>query len=604
MAAGTPSITFIAGSAGGPVPHQVCAYATVSTGDGSREEQGFWEWRAKVNSATPTTRTEVADPINGDTRYLDINQYGANCNYLSWDEGSVTLECRYTNSSGQRSAWVTSSAVTVTAASGRTAVYMNPAMANDTGDGLTAGTAKKTWNAAVGVANALGGNVVIYVKNFTLPSNGSDITVPKVWVTKTPGDSSCTVTISGNYSMCTCVDGVDGIVVSDLAFTGTNGRVLNCEDGTTTYNICIYNCSYGGIQDVTSGAGQATIRGLSHIKLTETASLTNGQTHFSADCKGFLSWGVYSPLGSTGEHTYRFTSGGIVGRDNNYHSFMYYTGGCATTKGCLRWYGSSHLFVHGCDMRRAVYLGSHSPGDNSVGGDTISFERCIFQRYSGQTTDFAINIKSGWQKVSFRACYFNRITCFFQPRNEEDSGDRQDYFQWINCDFLNLGGQSINWQHATTINNPDYQMVKNCRFRGNTGANAYLWFKDTAQMTGYVLTGNFFERTNGDAIARNLNNGGTASNLAFAAYTALTGVTGETQESATVVDSTTMEPDDGLTTGVVSAPLPFRTYYHNRKYNPAASNFPTGSWLSAAAALADTRFFVPVAGGALVLTTS
>lgn len=583
-AAPTITLTAIAGDSGGPVPHQVCYRLDIdnsSTGDGSRWEQGYTSWACYVGGSVPTTRIWTQDPINGSRKFLDADQHGHNAHFLIYDEGAVTVQSGYINSSGIPSPSVSASAGTTTAASGRTALYMDPSRPDDSGNGLTSGTAKKTWNAIVAVANGLGGNVVIYVRSFTLPGNGSDITVPNVWVTKWTGDASATVTISANYTMCTCVDGVDGLLVSDLTFTGTNGRVVNCEDDTTTYNICVYNCSYGGIQDVTSGAGQATIRGLSHINLTETASITAGQLHFSADCKGFLSFGVYSPLGSTGEHNYRFTSGNIVGRDNSYHSFHYYTGGCATTKSCLRWYGSSHLVVYGCDLRRAVYIGSHSPGDNSVGGTTILFERCHFQRYEGQLTDFACNLKSGWQQITFRACFFDRIVCLFQPRNNEGEvpgrDENQHDIEWVNCDFYNTGGQSINWEHATTLNTPLRQRVQNCRFfGGNSSSNRYLWFKNTAVMTGYVLQGNLFERTNGQNIARNI---AGPSDLTFTQYQALSGVSNESQTSTLTISLTTLEQTSGTNTGIASAPFPFVSYFYERLFNQNGGVLPRGGWL-------------------------
>lgn len=587
-AAPTIVLTPVAGESGGPVPHQVCYridWDNSSTGDGSRPEQGFTSWTCTVDSAIPTTRIKCTDPINGAPRYLDADQHGHNANFLLFDAGAVGLSCEYRNSSGIISVAASASAGTTTAR-GSSIAYANSATGSDSNNGLSRVAAKATLAAAIAVLNSLGSGASLYLDGTFTVSATTNLTVANAWITKDPQASTAALSITSDRSMVQCQGSADGLVISGIDATGTNGRYVVFQDDTTTYNCCVYNCSFGGIQDITQGSGQATIRGLSHINLTETASVTSGQLHFSADCKGFLCFGVYSPLGSTGEHNYRFTSGNIVGRDNSYHSFHYYTGGCATTKSCLRWYGSSHLVVYGCDLRRAVYIGSHSPGDNSVSGDTMLFERCHFQRYNGQATDFACNIKSGWQKLTFRTCFFDRINCLFQPRNNEGEvpgrDENQHYREWINCDFYNTGGQSINWEHSTTLTYPLYQRVKNCRFfGGNSSSNRYLWFKDTTQITGWELTGNLFERTNGQNIARNLNSGGTANDLNFTQYQALSCVSNEEQSSLVTISLTTCEQTSGSTDGVNSAPFPFRSYYDERRFNQTGAVLTRGSWLSA-----------------------
>lgn len=573
-------LRFIIGQTGGPAPyHMAVRFDEIlsTTGDGSRWEQGRFEWRWKLNGGIPTTRISGSDPINGATRFLDLNQYAANSHYLSYDTGNITAECRYINSSGIASKWVSTENIKITTR-GSSACYVDGNRPDDTGNGLTWATAKKTANAGMSVLNTLGNGATMYCRGSISCTSSTILTVENALITKDPSSSQeCTINITSNISLVSCDGGGYGVVVANINFTGSAGRILNCEDNKEARNICIYNCKFGGIEDVTSGSGDADIYGLSHICLTETSSIL-GQTHFSASCLGFMAWNVYAPKGSTGEHNYRFTSGGISGRDNAFHSFQYYTGGCSTTKGSLRWYGRQHLWLHGCKLRRAVYLGSHSPLDNSVGGDTFCFERCHFQRQEGQATDFAINIKSNWQKCTFRSCFFNRITCLFQPRNEEDINDRQDYFEWINCDFYNTSGQSINWEHSTTLNVPLYQKVINCRFRGgNSSTNRYLWFKDTSQMTGYVLQGNIFERTNGQNIARNI---ATTADLNFTSYQALTGVSNETQVSSMTVDDITQQPDNGLTTGIVTKPRAFVSYYDALRYDPNIGRYPSGSWLS------------------------
>lgn len=186
-------------------------------------------------------------------------------------------------------------------------------------------------------------------------------------------------------------------------------------------------------------------------------------------------------------------------------------------------------------------------------------------------------------------------------RNNEALGDFNHDNQWIGCTFRAPSGQAINWEYDTI--NPVYeqqlrQVVRNCRFYGgNSGSNRYLWFRQSP--TDWTLEGNIFERTNGQSISRI--QAPSASDQTFSQYTALTGVSNETQVATMTVDSTTGEPDNGLTTGVTSSPQSFLSYYHARRFNPAASTYPSGAWLPADEAVTEHHAFLRIGGAVVAL---
>ncbi len=596
-------LTYTAGSSGGPAPHHMQArldHANSSTGDGSRWEQGTFNWRWWVNGTIPTKRIGCFDPISGVPRWLDRDQHGSVGAAIVQEDGTAYLECEYINASGVSSGWVRTDDVTVTGS--RTDIYADGAVGSS-GDGNSWAGAYKTLNEACTGANTRGGNVRIWLRSCNCSANVNVGNV-RIYCEKDPllGSAVPRVTITANYNAFTSTSSTVGILVGEIEFynnTGTStarqGRVISFSDSQTNTNSCLWRTQWDSLDDVTVGEGAADIIGLSHICIRENASCT-GQVHFTASTTGLKAWGVSIPLGSLSEHTYRLGHGGLY--ENEHHSFDYCLIANAETSKCwIRWYANQHLWVHGCDLRSRGYIGSHSPGDGAVGGTTVAFERCRFRTYSGQTTDFAVRLHSGWQEISFRACYFDGIVCLFVPRNNETASHTCNDNEWIGNDFRSGGGQSINWEYAATINTPLRQTVRNNRFRGgNSGSNRYLWFK--ASPTDYVLEGNIFERTNGQSIARII---ATSTDRTFTQYTALTGVANETQVATMTVDSTTGEPDNGLDTGVTSSPQSFLSYYHARRFDPAASTYPSGAWLPADEAVTEHHAFLRIGGAVVAL---
>lgn len=594
MATPTLQLVYVSGSAGGPTHHHVSVrvdQGNSSTGDSSTWDKGLFEWRFRIDGAVPTTRISTTDKISGVTRYLDADQHGANANFLALDDGELIPECRYTNSSGERSNWTAAAAVTVTARSG-TACYVDGARADDTGNGLSWATAKKSAGAAITLLDTLGDGAILYVRDCTCSTNNTIDTAKNVLVIKDPDAVSATVTITGNASFIQGNTGTDGVGMVGLSFTASDngGRSFNALTAVTSKNIWSYNCNFGATDDWLSSASGATVEGLSIINATETAQI-DSQMYFGGNTLGFLAFGVNAPLGSTDEHSFRFTSGGI-NTNSAYHSFQYCDIGVATTKSAIRWYGSSNLWVHGCLLRGAVYVGFTSPSDLETGGATWSVTRTKITPRSGQASDFAMSVFSGWSEGTVANCFFNGMGLFFMPRNDQ-TGDHLV----TNTTILDNVFYGVYIFYSTSLNNPVNQTIKNNLFVANglSTSTGMIQVKNLTTTTGWAFTGNTFDRA--DASHAILRDQGGTTTYDFTDYAAL-GFVGDDTRATTTINATTLEPDAGLTTGVASAPFPHLSYYGADRYDPAAANYPSGAWLDPAAALVlNLTYSILIAGG-------
>ncbi len=555
---------------------------TTTLGDSGRKDQTYHEWRVRVSGAAPSSRISVIDPINGATRYLDADQHGAFLYYLPIDAGTYTVEHRMFNSSGLYSGWNTVATVTRTARDTGKYVYYDPAIGSS-GDGLSWANAKKTNAEAVTLANSLGAGATVWCRSGTVAGDGGRVTVDDVLFLPDPDAGTVTHTISSNVDFISGGVDTDGVTVVGMTFTGTNGRIFNSDvDGPK--NVAIYNCSYGGIQDVASSSGNSRVMGVAFINLTETASLTAGQTYFGNDTEGFLAFGVYSPIGSDGEHNYRLQNV-PTSTLSGFHCFAYCTSGCATTKTGLRWLADQDLWCYGCDFRRTVYVGFLSPGGTSENGGGYQFMRCKFTRYSGQATDFTVTVFSGWNQGSFSNCFFDRISLFFNPQDSEAATDYTVDNTILQCTFYYESATAVAVRYNTSLtNNPTNQV-----YRGNAFIDASLgttagWieFKDISSVVGYDFSYNHFDRSSDThVVAEDQATSGATREITYTEFVALGFVTGTTR-ATTTIDATTLEPSAGLTTVTPAAPFPHVSYYAGNRYDYAASTYPAGAWLDPA----------------------
>ena len=193
MAAPTPGTITVTGIAGGMAPHGLhwsanCEVVPWATGSGEWCE-GRWHFQC-IDVATGTIYADdtqdVTCPISGTVTASAFNRYGAapNAACLIRDAGTYTVRLRYENRDGDVSAWVTSANITVSADT-RTPYYVDGDKADDSGDGLTMLTAKKSLNAAMALIRA-NDRTIVMKDNTTI--NSGDIVDKSafsgIWITR------------------------------------------------------------------------------------------------------------------------------------------------------------------------------------------------------------------------------------------------------------------------------------------------------------------------------------------------------------------------------------------------------------------------------------
>jgi hypothetical protein len=579
MAAPSIALTVIAGGSGGPAPHHVAVrISDASTpGSGSFETCSF-EWRARVDGATPATRISCTEPVNGatETRYLDADQHGANAAYLCQDTGSLTLECRCTNKDGDSSGWVSTSAITVSARNASLYAYADGAAAGD-GTGSSWANACTTFQAGVAAAIAKGAGATLFVRGCECTASSAAMSVANVRVTKDPSAGTVTVTLTSNVDAIGCGTNTNGVVIDNLTFTTSsagNGRIVNCSSAQTSTSICLYNVHHGALDDVVSTQSASTTKGITFINVTEDSQIDSG--FITGDCEGFLAWGVSMPLGSTGEHTFRFTNDSAA---NYYHSFHYCDIGNATTKGAIRWYGYKHLWVHGCKLHRCAMVGRLSPGDADFGGSIFCFERCWFLQIAAQTTEQQLDIGSGFTNGCVRNCFFDDMDIRFYENADITAGTVND-MTIVHNSFKNQREYGVIIYASGLTTSPINQVIRGNVFDGPPlSTEPWIYVKNVSTITGWDFDGNVFERTDGQRVLTD-QSGPTTYN--FTNYSALSFVGTELQLAPgdLSVNGTTMEPTGtGVATAApADAPMPHYSY-NGYRYSAAAATRAAGAWM-------------------------
>lgn len=158
MATPTTGSLNVIGSSGGMAPFPTSVYAdpdeagsTWATGSGGWEE-GRWAFQLIDDGTDEVYDSGLMDltcPITGITATA-YTRYGAApiAGCVIFDPGTYHWRVKYQNRDGDWSAWSDSASFTV-ANNTRTKVYVDGTSGNDANDGLSAGAAKQTMNAAL-----------------------------------------------------------------------------------------------------------------------------------------------------------------------------------------------------------------------------------------------------------------------------------------------------------------------------------------------------------------------------------------------------------------------------------------------------------------------
>jgi hypothetical protein len=608
MATPTIVVTAIAGSGGGQAGYPVWFKLDIddagSTVGNGRWDEGLAEWeviKADGSALDVADRISTTDPVNGQTVRLDQNQYGFAAMYPFLSAGTYKFRCRYQNSTGARSAWATTSTITIAARTG-TAVYVDGARADDSGNGLSWATAKKTLAAAVTVLNAQSAGAVLYVRDCQSTGDSSAFTNAGCMVVSEDVDNPATITLTGNHNAFVSNASTNGVLIRGIKFASNsagNGNVYNQSSATTGAGVCFLDCEIVGTSlrnfctQQASGVSTGTnMNGLALINCTgaDTASIDDAYCYGSG-YHGLVIWGGELLLGGASEHTIRLLNiddGADEGISFNwYHSITYGRFGCSTTKHWLRNYSLGRSVVFHCKGYKCQSLGFATEGDALPGpaGTVFRYDGCWFLKQPSQAEfDQALSLSSDWKQVTVANCYFEERFLSFTERVNEDASSIIDQHTIVHNTFNNqtYTDYTISWGQ-TLQNRPT-----NCKFQNNilnqaAMDSAYYHFllhdlPDPGE--GFSFAGNTIVRA---AAARTGHDYTTTDNYTFAQWEALSnlhrtpGGTDNRRDSLSI-NASTFEPAAADTVAIGEV-LPVISI-NGERYDPAAANVQSGAWLN------------------------
>jgi hypothetical protein len=599
-------IVAIAGNEGGPAPHHFSLRVdqdASDTGDSSRWDENFFDVTVTEGTSTPATRITRTDPRDGvTTRNLDTDQHAANFAYVAEDTGNYYVRVRGTNAAGLSSSWVKYGPFVVTerATTGHQC-FVDGDAADDTGNGLSWATAKKTYNAGYNILRTLPAGSAMYVRDCTVTATPSDMASPRSLIAPDPDAvGAVTVTLTGDYKANPAGTGTNGLIVKDLTFVSSsagNGHVFGTSG--TSYGVCAWGVTMGADMGSFAQCSNGTAqRGWSFINCACTATMALAIV-FTENMLGFLEWGMDAEPGSSAEHTHRFTSGSA---NNTYHSFQYCFVGCSNAKTSLRWYGKSNLWSFGCVWERTVYVGFCSGSCADATGTGTTFDNCLFRSFTGQATDFTLTYFSAYNENSVRNCVFDGISIFANEREDVVAAENHSYFTVIN----NVMNGAIIRFSETLLNDVVNIVIRGNVFSGWSDAAPQIQVRDLVVTTGWDYGDNVHERGSAAEVFRDQNGAGAATDYDFTEYTALGWVSNELRLDTITPDLTTGECDEATVYAHTrsTGPRPFISY-NGERYDPDA-DIPAGAWLDAADAADPVTFtpsFLHTIIGGLVLKT-
>lgn len=391
MATPTTGSLNVIGSAGGMAPFPTSVYADIegvgstwATGSGFWAE-GRWAFQLMDNATGQVYDSGLMDLQcpNSSVTATAYNRYGAApiAGCVVFDPGTYYWRVRYQNRDGDWSSWVNSSTFTV-AANTRTKLYVDGNAADDSGDGLTHATAKKSLDA--GLALIDGPDYEVVVKD--------DTTIDCNNPTNLNGFSGVYIHRSG-----------DGAGKPKIVLKQSGGQAMICYDNTVVDGLEI---EYDGVLRrnvfTTSGADQNIA--WMNIDTHEIQSLAEFQAGKDYDgiifygctmienCSRYMIFGGGGnrvnvlncdwQKGSTDEHVIRITWTIAGGVDSSFYSFDFskfsYANG-ELVKSVLRAYARRFLGSYRCTYDGGnVSVGNIDIGDIEDSFRDYRFDCCRF----------------------------------------------------------------------------------------------------------------------------------------------------------------------------------------------------------------------------------
>ena len=464
MATPTTGNLNVVGSAGGMAPFPTSVYADIegvgstwATGSGTWPE-GRWAFQL-IDDATgqvyDSGRMDLQCPMSSVTATA-YNRYGAgpNAGCVVYDPGTYYWRVKYQNRDGDFSTWANSATFTV-AANTRTKIYVDGNAADDSGNGLTSGTAKKTLNATLALINGDDFEVILKDDTSIDVTAGTDISSRSgIWVHRS-GDGTSKPTIVGKNTsgaVYAIICGSD-TVVEDFVFgyDGVAGRLLfSLESNRSNVAWCNIDTEYiNAFAQIPTGTSH---QGLVIYGCTMIAQALNYMLF--VDGPSIINiLGCVWDKGSELEHTIRTMWQDISVANTKFVSIDFCTLDQANRgKTMLRPFHKRFLGVYRCDLRN----GSLSVGNldaTAPGGDqTIErFEDYRFDccRLLMENTDSGgssgVSFHEGLKNVIMASCHVYKDT--LQTAGTVDLRKRSgasgnvsplDNLQLLNCVFAQI----------------------------------------------------------------------------------------------------------------------------------------------------------------------
>lgn len=418
-------------------------------GDGSPARKCRCYWRLCHDDGTPVSWSETyVVPHTGEVRNLVADQVGWSASAVAWEEGSYVWQCQIENASGLRSAWVSAtSPVAVAANDGETArrkLYVS-GDGDDSHDGLTPATAKKTWAGVFAIAQE--GDEIIAQDDTEIDTGSSyAINVGDLYVHRSGNGEDPPVCKDANsvgyafYLRGHSSGDVNNFIVRGFRF-----------DHTSVVHINV-NRQYVGlafIDTIIDGGQRAfqlaidfegftmAVHGLLILRATQV-SINSGELVALEDVNKAVVAGCDFDYGSSTEHCTRIFYG--QGTDTS----LTFTG-CrfnqrANQKSSSRIYCKSRFYGHECWFGPEGWaLGN----DNNLGDQLHSdyvLDRCVIDLHdpvNGDTTPCVI--EGGASEVVIRDCLLIRRDDGEGGiiRFEPSAGLPTNNVSILNCTFIN-----------------------------------------------------------------------------------------------------------------------------------------------------------------------
>jgi hypothetical protein len=413
------------GASGGQAPHPCHVYADIekvgttwSTGTTGSWSEGRWAFQLIDESSNTIYDSGLMDltcPISGVTASA-YNRYGAspNAGCVVFDPGTYHWRVKYQNKLGIWSDWVDSASFTV-AENTRTKIYVDGNAADDTGNGLTPETAKKTLNAALSLIDGNDYEVILKDDTTIDVTTGNNISSRSgIWIHRSGDGTNKPIVVGKNTSgpiyaiQCGSDTVIDGF---EFEYDGVGYRFLFGTDSNKS-NIAWMNLD---THEINAFAELPTGTSLSGVVVYGCTMIEPAQRYmiFADGPSVFNVLGCTWDKGSVTEHIIRLMWQNSSAVASKFFSIDFCTLDQANRgKTMLRAFHRRFLGVYRCDLRGGSLSISNldtSAGDqDSERFEDYRFDCCRLLMESETSSPHSLAIYEGAKSLVFASCHVYR----------------------------------------------------------------------------------------------------------------------------------------------------------------------------------------------------